>query len=162
MGKVMSEEKAPSGNKKTMVILVAGLLVVVLALAGAVAYLFLGKKEEGHGGAAPKKASELPVFEKIDTFVVNLAGSGGMLQIEFQAELADGGHAQVLKAYMPKIRSALIMLLSSKTSQELATPEGKAKLKNQIRQVINESVSDSGLSAPVTGVVFTSFIVQNQ
>lgn len=94
--------------------------------------------------------------------MVNLAGSGGMLQIEFQAELADGGHAQVLKAYMPKIRSALIMLLSSKTSEELATPEGKAKLKNQIRQVINESVSDSGLSAPVTGVVFTSFIVQNQ
>lgn len=55
MGKVMSEEKAPSGNKKTMVILVAGLLVVVLALAGAVAYLFLGKKKKVMGEPLQRK-----------------------------------------------------------------------------------------------------------
>ena len=58
------------------------------------------------------------------------------------------------------MRRAIIMLLSSKTSQELATAEGKAKLRNQIRKIINETIGASPDRPLVVGVVFTSFIVQ--
>ena len=38
------------------------------------------------------------------------------------------------------------MLLSSKTSQELATAEGRAKLRNQIRKIINETIGASRIA----------------
>jgi flagellar FliL protein len=62
---------------------------------------------------------------------------------------------------MPKIRSALILLLSSKSAAELSTPDGKVKLKAQVKQIINESM-DSGEEELVQSVLFTSFIIQKQ
>ena len=77
-------------------------------------------------------------------------------------ELGKPGDAELISAYMPRIRSNLILLLSSKTSADVATAEGKARLKAQIRSVINESLADSGHADVVRSVVFTSFIVQLQ
>ena len=63
---------------------------------------------------------------------------------------------------MPRIRNNLIMLLSSKTADEVATAEGKARLRGQIRSVINESLAETGRRDVVRSVVFNSFIVQLQ
>ena len=57
--------------------------------------------------------------------------------------------------------AALILLLSSKSAAELATPDGKVKLKAQVKQIINESM-DSGEEELVQSVLFTSFIIQKQ
>ena len=159
-------KKEPAEGKKPLVMVIAALGVVILALAGAMGYFFLaaGHDSEDTGKKhSSKKNAHPPIFEKIDTFVVNLAGEpGGMLQVEFQVELDSPEAKEVIKNYLPKIRSAMILLLSSKTAQDLGTPEGKARLKNQIRQVVNESISDAGMDDPVTGVLFTSLIVQPQ
>ena len=103
-----------------------------------------------------------PIFEKLDTFVVNLAGNdGSLLQVDMQAELADEEAKKKFTDYAPKIRSALILLLSSKSAVELATPDGKVRLKAQVKQIINESM-DAGEEQPVESVLFTSFIIQKQ
>lgn len=170
---------APAGGNKKLMIIVIVLLVLVLAAVGGLgAYLFLGQKhaaEAAAGGAhgaaaeqekAPKKKEKKegpPIFEKVEPFVVNLSGgpTAPMLQLEMQAELVDEGAKTNFKAYMPKIRSAVILLLSSKSEEDVASAEGKVKLRAQIKRIMNESM-DAAEEEPVDGVLFTSFIIQQQ
>lgn len=161
------EEKPHGGGNKLLIIVIL-LLVVLIGGLGGVGYLVLsGHNPLGGGEAAQpaqheaKKSDAPPVFSKLDTFVVNLSGqSGALLQVDMQAELADADAQKRLTDYMPKVRSAVILLLSAKTAEELSTPEGKLKLKTQVRQVINGAM-DSGGDEPVKSVLFTSFIIQN-
>lgn len=170
---------APAGgNKKLMIIVIVLLVLVLAAIGGLGAYLFLGQKHAAeatasgaHGAAAehaeePKKKEKKegpPIFEKVEPFVVNLSGgpTAPMLQLEMQAELVDEHAKTNFKAYMPKIRSAVILLLSSKTEEEVASAEGKVKLRAQIKRIMNESM-DAAQEEPVDSVLFTSFIIQQQ
>ncbi|HJU49561.1 MAG TPA: flagellar basal body-associated FliL family protein [Pseudogulbenkiania sp.] len=163
-----AEKKAAGGGNKLMIIVIALLLLVLVAVGGLAAYMFTSLHSPAGGAHAeqaaekPKKKDGPPIFEKLDTFVVNLAGSGGnMLQVDMQAELANEESKKKFTEYMPKIRSALILLLSSKASEELATPEGKVKLKAQVKKIINESM-DAGDESPVENILFTAFIIQTQ
>ncbi|QBJ76770.1 flagellar basal body-associated FliL family protein [Aquitalea sp. USM4] len=162
------EKKAGGGNKLMLVVVI--LLVLVLAGMGGLAYVMFTNMNKPHDAAQteqtkekPKKKHEgPPIFEKIDTFVVNLSGGdGSLLQVDMQAELGDEEAKKKFTDYMPKIRSALILLLSSKTAAELSSPDGKVKLKAQVKQIINESM-DSGEEELVQSVLFTSFIIQKQ
>ncbi|WP_199052799.1 flagellar basal body-associated FliL family protein [Aquitalea sp. ASV15] len=162
------EKKAGGGNKLMLVVVI--LLVLVLAGMGGLAYVMFSNMNKPQGAAQteqtkekPKKKKEgPPIFDKLDTFVVNLAGGdGSLLQVDMQAELGDEEAKKKFTDYMPKIRSALILLLSSKSAAELATPDGKVKLKAQVKQIINESM-DSGEEELVQSVLFTSFIIQKQ
>lgn len=170
---------APAGgNKKLMMIVIVLLVLVLAAIGGLGAYLFLGQKHAAeatasgaHGAAAehaeePKKKEKKegpPIFEKVEPFVVNLSGgpTAPMLQLEMQAELMDEAAKTNFKAYMPKIRSAVILLLSSKTEEDVASAEGKVKLRAQIKRIMNESM-DAAEEEPVDSVLFTSFIIQQQ
>ncbi|TDR82936.1 flagellar basal body-associated FliL family protein [Paludibacterium purpuratum] len=158
------EEKPRGGGNKLMII-VALLLVVLIGGVGGVGYMMFFSHNSAGGqaqaAAQPKKSDAPPVFSKLDTFVVNLSGQGSaLLQVDMQAELTDASAQERLTSYMPKVRSAVILLLSAKSAEELGTPEGKLKLKNQVKQVINGAM-DSGGDEPVKSVLFTSFIIQN-
>lgn len=163
-----AEKKASGGGNKLMIIVIALLLLVLVAVGGLAAYMFTslhapaGEAHAEQAAEKPKKKDGPPIFEKLDTFVVNLAGNGGnMLQVDMQAELADEEAKKKFAEYMPKVRSALILLLSSKSTEELATPEGKVKLKAQVKKIINESM-DAGDEEPVENILFTAFIIQTQ
>ena len=160
MATVAEGEAQAGGSKKLLIIILA---VVVLGGGGAAAFFML-KPQAPAGQAAQeetKKSDELPVYEKLDSFVVNLTGQAGtVLQTDLQVQLAKEADREVIKAYMPQIRSNLILLLSSKTPPEMETPEGKEKLKKQIKQVINDSIESE--HKPVKAVLFTSFIIQTQ
>lgn len=160
-----------SGGSKLMLIVIILLVLLLAAVGGLAAYLFTHMNKPATADASqahdvkPKKKKKdgaPPIFQKMDTFVVNLTGDqAALLQLDVQAELADEESQKKFSDYMPKIRSALILLLSSKTAAELATPDGKVKLKAQMKQIINESM-DAADDEPVASVAFTSFIIQNQ
>lgn len=158
------KEEKPHGGGNKLLLIVIFLLVLLLGGLGGVGYLVLtghnplgANQEETHQA---KKPDGPPVFSKLDTFVVNLSGQdGSLLQVDMQAQLADADAQKRLTDYMPKVRSAVILLLSAKTSAELGTPEGKLKLKSQVKQVINGAID--GGDETVTSVVFTSFIIQS-
>ncbi|TCW33906.1 flagellar basal body-associated protein FliL [Gulbenkiania mobilis] len=167
VAKAEQGEKKP-GNKLMLVVII--LLVLLLAAVGGLAfYMFTNAhqqaagQEAAHQEKAPKKDKDAPpVFAKLETFVVNLSGDGGsLLQVDMQAELADEAAKKRFEEYMPKIRSGLILLLSSKTPEELSSPDGKVKLKAQVKKIINEAM-EAGEDEPVESVQFTSFIIQNQ
>jgi flagellar FliL protein len=193
-----AEQAAPKGGgSKKLIIMLAAVLVLVLVGGGA-AFMLLKKKpvEEGEDGAedaevsetAPKKAKPKsdhpPTFVPLDPFTVNLADKDvdRFAQIGITLEVHDPKFAEQIKAYMPAIRSNVLMVLSHKTAAELLTREGKEKLaKDIMREAVRpmgielpeeeaEEAADApkkkkkkkkaAVESPITQVLFSNFIVQ--
>lgn len=180
----------PAKSKKMLIIIVAAVLVLVLGGGGA--FFFISKKnaaaEEGGEEAAPPppKAAAVqvdpkaaPVYLPMDPMVVNLSDPGGerVAQIGITLEVIDAKASDTVKAYLPTIRSSVLMLISQRTADELLKAEGKEKLVEDILKATSVpfggSMDDEDESTakkkkkrvaqvqyPVTGVLFSSFIVQ--
>jgi flagellar protein FliL len=131
------------GKKKKGLLLIAAVGVVMLALSGGAAWFFLsGKKEQAAGAEAtakPKPKDEHPpVFVTLDPFVVNLAGEAShYLQVGIDLKVADAEVPDQIKARLPEIRNAVLLLLSSKQVEELGTLDGKNRLRQEIRAAVN-------------------------
>ena len=168
-------EAAPKKGKKGLIIIIA-VLVLVLAGGGVGAYIYMKKSAaaEEHGGdkkGAKKKADKKhgpPQFAPLDPFTVNLADPGRehYLQIGLTYEVAAADVADALKAQMPLIRSRVLLLLTSRTADELASPAGKAKLATELVALARAALANS--EAPgaqneengINDVHFSSFIIQ--
>ncbi|WP_026434036.1 flagellar basal body-associated FliL family protein [Paracidovorax oryzae] len=186
---------AAKPKSKKLVLIIAIVAVLVLAGGGA-AWFLLSKRshgdedEEGGGGHAKAAQAEHkekvpPTFLPIENMVVNLADTGGerFAQIGITLELADAKTSDQVKQYLPSIRSAILMLVSQRTSQELLSRDGKEKLAVDIRREVSKPLGytvpkprkrpasdeeDDGEEAPrpkadnnpVRQVLFSSFIIQ--
>jgi len=188
-----AEEAAPKGGgSKKLIIILAAVLVLVLGGGGA-ALMLLKKKpaEEGEDGEATEapvkakahaKSDHPPTFVPLDPFTVNLADKDvdRFAQIGITLQVEDPKFADQIKAFMPAIRSNVLMVLSHKTAAELLTREGKEKL---AKDIMRESVRPMGIEVddeeepagdapkkkkkkkaqvenPITQVLFSNFIVQ--
>jgi flagellar FliL protein len=114
----------------------------------------------------------------MDNMVVNLADPGGerVAQVGVTLEVVDVKSVDAVKAYLPAIRSGILLQISKRTAEEMLNPEGKEKLAASILREAaipfggGDEEEDTGsskkkkkkapVSYPVTGVLFSSFIVQ--
>ncbi len=181
--------KAPAKSKKMLFIIVGAVLVLALAGGG---YVMMSKQHaaaaEGEDAAPAKVAAHVdpkkaPVYLPLDNMVVNLADPGGekVAQIGITLEVGDAKASESVKAYLPTIRSSVLMLIAQRTSDELLSQEGKQKLAKDI--LVQASLPFGGVEEepedeeapvkkkksakkvaaveyPVVGVLFSSFIVQ--
>lgn len=180
-------KSAPKSKKKLIIIIVSVLLVVLLGAGGALFYISKQRAaalaaEDGQDGepAAPAAAAHVatapPVYLPMDNMVVNLADPGGerVAQVGITLEVLDAHASDNVKAFMPTIRSGVLMLLSQRTADELLSSEGKQKL---IEDILRETSKPFGggdehetstkkpsrrapKQFPVTNVLFSSLIVQ--
>ena len=140
-----AEAPVPKAGGKKKLILIAVAAVVVLALGGVGAMLLLKKKPaDGDGDEvadAPAKASAAkhdpkkpPVYVPLDMFVVNLADRDAerYAQIGVTLEIGEAKDGETLRAFMPAVRSNILMVLAHKTSAELLEREGKARLAKDV------------------------------
>jgi flagellar FliL protein len=183
--------KVPGKSKK---LLLVGVAVLILALVGGGAVVYINKQRAAAAEAAeegedvPVKSARAdpklpPVYLPLDNMVVNLADPGGerVAQIGITLEVTDAHAADTVKAYLPTIRSGVLMLVSQRTAEELLKQEGKEKLAKDILYETSlpfgggdahaAPVSESGKKSkakpksthaelPVVRVLFSSFIVQ--
>ena len=129
-----------------------------------------------------------PTYLPLDNMVVNLADPGGekVAQIGITLELFDAKAVEKVKQYLPTIRSGVLLLVSQRTAEELLQRQGKEKLAADIlreaarpfgggdeeAEAEPEKPADGAKKPkvakkakprqqmPVTGVLFSSFIVQ--
>ena len=167
----MAEEEAAGGGgggkKKNTLFIVIGLVVVLLLVGGggAVYFLVLQKPEPAaehaggdakHEGAA-KSPTSLGETVELPPFIVNLAGEGGrFIKIVVVLQVSSAAAKEELTNRAPQIKDSVISVLSSKTPDEVLTPEGKLELKLEIVKRINQSLT----SGVVTEMFFTEFVVQ--
>jgi len=158
--------EAPKKKKKLLIIIIAAVVVVLLLAAGGAFFLMSKPAAEknakaGHGDeAAAHEEEHPPVYEKLETFTVNLADQETYLQTEVQLVLEDNKVQEKIKGRMPEVRDAVIRLLSSKTAEELSQPEGKDKLAQDVQKAVNEVLGVKQKSKGVKKVLFAAFIIQ--
>ncbi|WP_028104775.1 flagellar basal body-associated protein FliL [Pseudoduganella violaceinigra] len=160
---------AGGGSKKKLIIILAAVLVLVLG-GGAGAYFMLkGDSSEEHAEEkAPKKSKKPakkagpPVYVPVDQFVVNLQPENGEQYLQLAITLQAGSleESEVIKTNMPKLRSRILLLLSSKHASEINTPEGKEQLSKDIMEAVNQPFEKGGEPQEVSEVLFTAFIIQ--
>lgn len=181
--------KAPAKSKKMLVIILGA--VLVLALGGGGAFFFISKQRaaaaEGEDAVPEKAAAHSgpktpPAYLPLDNMVVNLADPGGekVAQIGITLEVVDAHASDTVKAFLPTIRSGVLMLISQRTAEELLSAEGKSKLAKDILREASipfgggedahgseepapkkkAAKKDAHSDMPVVGVLFSSFIVQ--
>lgn len=176
-----AEAAPPPKSKKLLLMVVIGLVVLALAAAGG--WMFLSKKnaalddeEEETAAVAVAEPTGPPTYLPLDNMVVNLADPGGerVAQIGITLELTGVLEVEKVKAYMPTIRSDVLLLVSQRTADELLSREGKEKLAEDILEAASRHFSKPAAPAgkkdkkaavkgganPVRGVLFSSFIVQ--
>ena len=120
-----------------MLIAVGGLLL--LGGGGGAAWYFMrGDKSEKPAHAKPKPSGP-PVFLTLDPFVVNLAGDvQHYLQVGIDLRVADGGVTEQIKVHLPEIRNGVLLLLSSKSVEDLSSVDQKNLLRAEIREAVNK------------------------
>ena len=131
--KASDKDAKPAAKPKSRKLLVSAIVVVLLgASGGGGAWWWLNRD----AGAAQAKVppSRPPVFLNLEPFTVNLLEEDGehYLQTSIVFQVADEKAVETMKAYLPVIRSRLLLLLSSKRPSEIASPAGKAKLVDEL------------------------------
>lgn len=151
-------EAVPAGKSKTKLFIIIGAVVVLLGGGGAAAwFLTQGSQHPGEAKSEPPKA---PVFLPLETFTVNLQGGEQYLQTDITLQVADEAQVEGIKLQMPRVRSRMLALLSSKQASELTTAEDKKKLTQEIMAQLNTPFYPQGKPQQVIDVLFTTFVIQ--
>ncbi len=155
-----ADAAAPKSGKKMLIMIIA---VVVLALGGGGAWFMLkGGDDAGKPAKKTAKVGAPPVFVVLDAFTVNLQPENGdqYLQIQFTLQVSDEKQVELIKANMARVRSRVLLLLSSKKASEISTPEGKAALSKELMTTLQLPFVDKGDAQEITDVLYTAFIIQ--
>ncbi len=153
--------------------------VNILALAGIGAFVFtkltksqaqvtVGDVHDGEGaqvapvdgasadGRAP--AGLAPATFLKESFTVNLAdpGRNHFAKVDVDIEITDDFVKEEVTRLIPKIRDFIVIVLSSKTYDQINTVDGKDFLREEIRNKINGYLS----RGQIKNVYFSQFIIQ--
>jgi flagellar FliL protein len=118
-----------------------------------------GKSEgkEGEAKAGDKESEEyVGQMIPLETFLVNLSGNRGnkLLKVNMEFEVEGGKIGEEIDKRKPQIRDIIIILLASKTYNQLSAAEGKEFLRDEIRDTVNSFLS----KGKIKRVLFTEFI----
>ncbi len=165
-----SEETEPKKSGKGVLVLVLVIVAVVIAgVGGAGGAVYWMKSHASAPGAAPAtsqaKKTELPaIFIPLDPpFVVNFQSEQAVrfLQVSVQVMTHDPETADVVKLHDPVVKNDLLLLFGGQKYEELATREGKEKLRADALEAVRAIVGKSGgKAANVEALYFTSFVMQ--
>ncbi len=168
---IEGEENGGGGKKK--LILIVGLAVLLLG-GGAAAFFLMGGDDEAADGETTAEAEETtpepeaepegePLYvEMKPKFIVNLppGGPAKMLQIALTVYTRQQAVADFIGANDPMLRHHLNNLFESQSSAELLTLEGKQKLQEAVRELLQEKMEEMDQPGRIKGVYFTEFVLQ--
>jgi flagellar protein FliL len=169
----MSTDQAPSeqaATKKSPLILIIVLVVGLLAGGGAGAMLLgpkfaepsvvvLTPEEAEQRDRAERQRRDGPaVMHSFENLVLNPAGTGGtrFLMVSAAFELRDSKLADQLKAREVEVRDRILLILGSKTVDELAEISKREQVKEDLRAGV-ESMFERG---SVIEVYLPQFVIQ--
>ena len=156
-------EQVPNKKSKMGFFIILGVGILVLGGGGFFAYTkFLAHKpavEEVASQEAKKEAA--PVIGEMlvmEPFVVNLADPKGKryLKVKIELELENKEAVDKATKVSPKLRDMVIMMLTSLGFEEIMTPEGKIRVRDELLERFNEIMKPDHIK----NIYFTEFVVQ--
>lgn len=156
------------GQKPTLFIILAIINMVIVGAVGMMMYM--GKKAEeakpgldnvieGEKQALEEEAAAEEEFigklVPLETFLVNLAGTRGgkLMKINMSLEVGNDEVQAEIEKRKPQIRDIILILLSSKTYDQVSSREGKDFLRDEIKNTVNSFLT----KGKVKRVLFTEF-----
>jgi len=178
-----AEQPEGDGGKKKLFIIIGAAVGVAIILA--VVFMMMGKggkkekakegaeatteaKADAHGGApapaaggahggAPGAAGVTNIFP-LEPFIVNIYDGQELryLKVRIEMEMVGAGVKAELDMRLAAIRDSILVLLSTKTLQDIQDVQGKNQLKDEILAALNKLIPPG----KVTKIYFTDFVVQ--
>ena len=166
----MAEDKdigvtqGPKKKSKLLFFIILGVGILLLGGGGFFAYTkFLTPKPHAEGAGKEAEASKEPpqVIGEVlalDPFVVNLSDPKGKryLKVKVELELKDAIALEKAKKVAPKMKHEVIMMLTSLGFEEVMTPEGKVRVRDELLERFNRIMRPDR----VKDLYFTEFVVQ--
>ncbi len=167
---VNQAESSGGKSNKLLLILTAVNIAVILGI-GMMVYLGRKAEEQKPGmdqlieGEAATQESEAQEADEfigqlipMETFLINLSGAGGsrIAKINIELEVNNGDVQVEIDKRKPQIRDRIIMVLSSKSYNEVANKDGKDSLRDEIKDTLNSFLS----KGEIKRVYFTDFLFQ--
>ena len=169
-------EAQEGGNKKMLFIIIGAAVAVLLVLV--VVFMMMGKSDKkeskegegakteaaaggGHGGAPAAGgeggAAGATVFA-LEPFIVNIYDGQELryLKVKVEMEMANPAIKPELDGRLAAMRDAILVVLTSKTLQDIQDIQGK----NQLREEILTAISKIVAQGKVTKIYFTDFVIQ--
>lgn len=154
----------PAAKGKGKLFAILGVLVLVLVGGGGAAFWLMRTPAEAKEAEKPQeKAVDLTKagIVKFEPFIVNLADPGAkrFLRVSVAiivAEAEAAKHIEESEVLRMQLRSQILDLLTTQTSDHVVTAEGKTELKTAILEKAHETLAP----AEVHDVIFSDFVVQ--
>ena len=150
---------------KTVLIIIISVVVLFMGAVGAGFFILWNKIAQLPQD--PATAEALPVQEEenvigplysLDTMIVNLADHGGKryLRVTMALELSDLDVVATIESRLPQVRDAVLMILPTKTYDDVSSTDGKIALRSEVMEKINSLIT----KGRVNNIYFTEFVVQ--
>lgn len=154
---VQAQEK--KGSKKKLLALLIVILLILLVGGGAGFYFFVFHKKAKNAEIPQVAPQKIGIMYNLGSFLVNLADKNAntYAKVSITLELSNQKVQEEVVKRLPIIKDAVINLLSSKTYDQIRTPEGKEELRLELIKRINAILITGG----VQNIYFTQFIVQS-
>lgn len=166
--------EAPEGGNKKMLFIIIGAAVAVL-LVLVVVFMMMGKSDKkeskegeaakteaaaggGHGGAPAAGGEGGATVFALEPFIVNIYDGQELryLKVKVEMEMANPAIKAELDGRLAAMRDAILVVLTSKTLQDIQDIQGK----NQLREEILTAISKIVAQGKVTKIYFTDFVIQ--
>ncbi|OYT69582.1 MAG: hypothetical protein CFK49_12225 [Armatimonadetes bacterium JP3_11] len=136
------------------------LMMVVVLIAGLAGGVFAGKNFMAPKAPPPPKPPTVGKTLDLGEFIINL-GDENYLKAGVALGLKEGIDPKKLEEETAPLRDAALMAFSGKTRSELNSLEGKHKVKEEIRERVNEVLEHKTHDKEsVLEVYFTAFTTQ--
>jgi flagellar FliL protein len=158
-----AEEQTPKKKSKLLFFIILGVVILLIGGGGFFAYTkFFAPKPpavDATKEAEPKEPpSVIGEIYALEPFVVNLADPKGKryLKVKIEIELETPAAVEKATKVAPKLRDMVIMMLTSLGFEEVMTPEGKIRIRDELLERFNQIMRPDRIK----NIYFTEFVVQ--
>jgi flagellar FliL protein len=152
-----TEEAQPPPKSKLKLIVLAS-TVILLGVGGFFGWKwYAGRKVASETTQKPEAMS---IVYPLKSFIVNLADKKGVgkryLKITMEVEVAGEEQKALVNHKVPQLRDTILLMLSSRTIEEITSMEAKLELKQILLARMNRAVGKDVIQR----LYFTEFVVQ--
>jgi len=142
-----------------------GFLQIVVLFALVAIMPAYGADEEPKEGEDGESAAlfERPIYVPIKpAFVVNYGGEGKLryMKVEISLRVVDTHSSHGVRHHMPLLRDHLVSLFSRQTDENIATKDGKERLRIAALEGVQQVLMDEDGEQGVKDLFFSHFVVQ--
>ncbi len=155
-----AEKTEKKSGKKGLIIMILVAVIAIGAGAGGTWFFMQGQQENEFEPPRPKKIPT--AFKELDIFTVNLQPEekGQYLQLGLTIKMRDTDVSIEIDRLIPEIRNRILLILTSKTANDLATLAGKQLLSSELTDEVRKTLDSEAHREEILEVLFTSFVIQ--